>query len=297
MTAPGVSEDSPPAADPFVALRPRLLGIAYRILGSRAEADDVVQDTWVRWQAIDRATVQEPTGFLVTATTRLAINVAQSARVRREAYVGPWLPEPIDTSPSAELGAETQEGLALAVLVLLEKLTPTERAVYVLREVFDYPYEEIAGILDLGEANVRQLFARARKHLAGERRAPVGVEQQRRLLESFIAAAQKGDLSALERLFAADVASYTDSDGRVRMAARVPVHGRERVAKLIAGFASRFWSGTAVTWLETNGQPSVLIRRDDVVLALASIDASVEGIERIYWMMSPEKLATFVASR
>ncbi|HVK71359.1 MAG TPA: sigma-70 family RNA polymerase sigma factor [Polyangium sp.] len=293
MTTPRIPEHPQPAADPFVVLRPRLLGIAYRILGSRAEAEDVVQDTWVRWQTTDRAAVQEPTGFLVTATTRLAINVAQSARVRREVYVGPWLPEPIDTSPSAELGAETQEGLALAVLVLLEKLSPTERAAYVLREVFDYPHETIAGILQLTEANVRQLVSRARKHLAGERRASVGVEQQRRLLEDFLTAAQTGDLSALERLFVADVASYTDSNGQARMAARVPVHGRERVAKLITGGGARFWSGATFTWLETNGQPSVLLRRDGVAFALASIDASAEGIERLYWMMNPEKLVAF----
>ncbi|TKD10440.1 RNA polymerase sigma factor SigJ [Polyangium fumosum] len=297
MTAPQSHKPPPPAADPFVALRPRLLGIAYRMLGSRAEAEDVVQDTWVRWQTTDRAAVQDPTGFLVTAATRLAINVAQSARVRREVYVGPWLPEPIDTSPSAELGAETQEGLALAVLVLLEKLSPTERAAYVLREVFDYPHEAIAGILQLTEANVRQLVSRARKHLAGERRAPVDVEQQRRLLENFIAAAQTGDLSALERLLAADVASYTDSNGQARMAARVPVHGRERVAKLVSGGANGFWSGLTLTWLETNGQPSVLLCRDGAAFALASIDASAEGIERIYWVMNPEKLVAFGTPR
>jgi RNA polymerase sigma-70 factor (ECF subfamily) len=212
-------------------------------------------------------------------------------RVLEDYGDGPWLPEPVDTSASAELGAETQEGLAVAMLVLLEKLTPMQRAAYVLREVFDYPYDEIAAILQLGAANVRQLVTRARKHLADERRTPVGPDEQKRLLEAFIAAAQKGDLAALERLFAADVASYTDSNGRVRMAARVPVHGRERVAQLVAGFATRFWPGTTLTWLETNGQASVLVRRDGAAVALASIEASAEGIERIYWMMSPEKLA------
>jgi RNA polymerase sigma-70 factor, ECF subfamily len=280
-------------ADPFLALRARLFGIAYRMLGSRAEAEDVVQDTWLRWQAIDRATVDDPTGFLVTATTRLALNVAQSARVRRQTYIGPWLPEPVDTSASADLGAETREGLALAVLVLLEKLTPTERAAYVLREVFDYPYEEISTILELAEANVRQLVSRARKHLADERRAPVGIDEQKRLLEAFIAAAQKGDHSALERLLAADVASFTDSNGRARMAARHPVHGRERVAQLVAGFSTRFWPGTTLSRVETNGQPAILVRRDGAPVALACIDASADGIERIYWMMNPEKLASF----
>jgi RNA polymerase sigma-70 factor, ECF subfamily len=124
----------------------------------------------------------------------------------------------------------------------------------------------------------------------------VAPDEQRRLLEAFIAAAQKGDLAALERLFAADVASYTDSNGRARMAARVPVHGRERVTKLVAGFATRFWPGTTLTWLETNGQASVLVRRDGTAVALASIEASAEGIERVYWMMNPEKLAMFAGA-
>lgn len=278
-------------ADPFVALQPRLFGIAYRMLGSKTEAEDVLQDAWLRWQATDRAAVQDSTGFLVTVTTRLAINVAQSARIRRETYIGPWLPEPIDTSASAEIGVETQEGLAVAVLMLLEKLTPTERAAYVLREVFDYPYEEIAAILELSEPNIRQLVVRARKHLADERRKPVGPDEQKRLLGAFISAAQQGDLAGLERLFAADVASYTDSNGRVRAAARLPVHGRKNVAKLLAGFASRFWPDITVTWLEMNGQASVLLRRDGAAVAWASIEASDEGIEGIYWIMSPEKLA------
>jgi RNA polymerase sigma-70 factor, ECF subfamily len=291
MTAQRNHMNSSSNGDPFVALQPRLFGIAYRMLGSKAEAEDVLQDTWLRWQATDRAAVQDSTGFLVTVTTRLAINVAQSARIRRETYIGPWLPEPIDTSSSAEIGAETREGLAIAVLVLLEKLTPTERAAYVLREVFDYPYDEIAAILELEEPNLRQLVVRARKHLADERRKPVGSDEQKRLLEAFIAAAQRGDLAALEQLFAADVANYTDSNGRARMAARVPVHGREHVAKLFAGSASRFWPDITLTWLEMNGQASVLLRRNGSVVAWASIEASAEGIERIYWIMNPEKLA------
>jgi len=279
--------------DPFLALRPRLFGIAYRMLGSRAEAEDVVQDTWLRWQTTERDSVREPAGFLVTATTRLAINVLHSARVRRQTYIGPWIPDPVDTSANAELRAETQEGLAVAVLVLLEKLTPAERAAYVLREVFDYPYDEIAAILQLSEANIRQIVSRARKHLAEERRAPVSADEQERLLVAFIGAAQKGDLAGLERLFAADVASYTDSNGRVRMAARAPVYGRANVARLVAGFSSRFWPGTTVTWVNTNGQASAIIRRDGVPVAHASIDASAAGIERIYWILTPDKLTLF----
>jgi RNA polymerase sigma factor (sigma-70 family) len=166
----------------FLSVRPRLFGIAYRMLGSAAEAEDIVQDVWVRWQTTDRSVVRDTAAFLATTTTRLAINVIQSARARRETYVGPWLPEPVDTSADPALGAERGEALQFAVLVLLETLSPTERAAYVLREAFDYPYRDIAGILRLEEANTRQLVTRARQQVADNRRAPVSsIEQGRRL--------------------------------------------------------------------------------------------------------------------
>ncbi|MGB9417949.1 MAG: sigma-70 family RNA polymerase sigma factor, partial [Acidobacteriaceae bacterium] len=200
----------------FVGVRPRLFGIAYRMLGSAAEAEDIVQDVWLRWQATDRSVVQNPPAFLATTTTRMCINFAQSAQSRRETYVGPWLPEPVDTSSDPALGAERGEALGFAILLLLEKLSPTERAAYVLREAFDYSYRQIADILQIEEANTRQLVSRARKHIADERRTPVDSKEQRRLLEAFIGAAQKGDLAALEGLFAEDVVSYSDGGGIVR---------------------------------------------------------------------------------
>jgi RNA polymerase sigma factor (sigma-70 family) len=165
----------------FVKVRPRLFGIAYRILGSAAEAEDIVQDVWVRWQSTNRSVVLDPPAYLATSTTRLAINLAQSARSRREVYVGPWLPEPVDTSTDPLLGAERGEALEFAVLLLLEKLSPTERAAYVLREAFDYPYRQIAEILQLEEANTRQLVTRARQHITDGRRTPVTSGEQRRL--------------------------------------------------------------------------------------------------------------------
>jgi RNA polymerase sigma-70 factor (TIGR02957 family) len=274
----------------FVKLRPRLFGIAYRILGSAAEAEDVVQDTWLRWQCADRSAVLDPAAYLSTTATRLAINVAQSARSRRETYVGPWLPEPVDTSTDPQLGAERGEALELAVLLLLEKLTPTERAAYVLREAFDYPYRQIAEILQLEEANTRQLVTRARQHIGNGRKNTVSAEEQQRLLEVFIAAAKKGDLAALEGLLASDVISYSDGGGMVR-AARIPVQGRERVAKFIASFASHFWSGVAIFWLRTNGRPTALISFEGAAGTLVSIDASENGIEQILWQMRPSKLA------
>jgi len=271
--------------------------VRHRIPHARksAEAEDIVQDVWLRWQTTDRSVVLDPPAFLATTATRLAINLAQSARSRHETYVGPWLPEPVDTSTDPRLGAERGQALEFAVLLLLEKLSPTERAAYVLREAFDYPYRQIANILQLEEANTRQLVTRARQHIADGRRAPVSSTEQRRLLETFIAAAQKGDLAALEGLFASDVVSYSDGGGVVR-AARTPIAGRERVAKFITAFASHFWTGVTLTWIQTNGQSSVLISRDGAVVTVATINASAEGIGQILWMMSPSKLTAIAKS-
>lgn len=283
------------AASDFIQLKPRLFGIAYRMLGTSSEAEDIVQETWLRWQTTDRTVVIDPPAFLATTTTRLAINLAQSARTRRETYVGPWLPEPIDTSADPELGAVRGEAIELALLMLLEKLTPTERAAYVLREAFDYPYGQIAGILQLTEANVRQLVSRARKHIAAERYEPVNPAEHRQLLEAFLEAAQSGDLARLEALFSPEITSISDGGG-VLGAVRLPVLGRERVAIFHAGFASRFWPGTTTTWVEANGQTGVLVERDGAPVALLSITASSSGIDQIFWMMNPAKLERFTQS-
>jgi RNA polymerase sigma factor (sigma-70 family) len=255
----------------FVSVRPRLFGIAYRMLGSAADAEDIVQNVWLRWQTTDRSVVSDAPAFLATATARLAINLAQSARSRREAYVGPWLPEPVDTSPDPQLGAERGAALEFAILLLLENLSPKERAAYVLREAFNYPYQQIADTLRLSEANVRQLVTRARKHIADKRRTPVSAAEQRRLLVAFIAAAQKGDIAALEGLLASDVVSSADGGGIVR-AARVPVVGRAIVAKFIAAIASHFWTGVTLEWIEANAQASVVILRDGAVVGLVTIN-------------------------
>jgi RNA polymerase sigma-70 factor (ECF subfamily) len=281
----------------FAEVRPRLFGIAYRMLGSAAEAEDIVQDVWLRWQATNRSAVENPPAFLATTTTRMCINFSQSAKSRRETYIGPWLPEPVDTSSDPALGAERGEALGFAILLLLEKLSPTERAAYVMREAFDYSYRQIADILQMEEANTRQLVSRARKHIAGERRTPASSEEQRRLLEAFIGAAQKGDVAVLEALFAEDVVSYSDGGGVVRTAAHAPVSGRERVAKFISSFASHFWTGMTLSWVEANGQASVLLSRDGIPAAFATVDASAEGIDKIMWIMRPSKLAVVATSR
>ena len=194
--APGVLSDD--GLSVFLNVRRRLFSIAYRMLGSAAEAEDVVQDVWIRWQTADRSSVRDAAAFLATTTTRLAINVMQSARSRRETYVGPWLPEPIDTSADPGSKAERSEALEAGVLVLLEKLSPTERTAYVLREAFDYPYRDIANVLRLEAANARQVVTRARQHVANGRRMSAKSTEQRRLLDAFIAAVKHGDVAGLE---------------------------------------------------------------------------------------------------
>lgn len=292
--APDAAEDGLPE---FFETRPRLFGIAYRMLGSATEAEDLLQEVWLRWQATDRSAVDNPAAFLVTTTTRLAINVARSARSRRETYVGPWLPEPVDTSADASLGAERGEALELAVLVLLEKLSPKERAAYILREAFAYSYSQIAGIVRLNEVNTRQVVTRARKHIADGRRAPVDPAEQRRLLEAFIAAAQRGDVAALEGLFTSDVVSYSDGGGFMR-AAQKPVVGRPRVVKFMEALAARYWKGVVLAPVHANGQSCVALERRGVVCALMTVSASAEGIDQLLWMMRPSKIrAAFAAPR
>jgi RNA polymerase sigma-70 factor (ECF subfamily) len=271
------ADDLEEAAAVFTSLRPRLFGIAYRMLSSATEAEDLVQEVWLRWQKTDRVAVANPAAFLATATTRLAINQLQSARARHETYIGPWLPEPVDTSADPYLGAERGEALEFAALLLMEKLTPNERAAYVLREAFDYPYGQIADILQSTEPAVRQLVSRARKRVTGERRTPVSAAAQRELLTSFIAAARSGDMTALEQLFAADVASR-------------PLVGGTRVAKFLTAISSWFWDGIDVRWASTNGQTSAVLLRDGRVYGVITVTASTAGIDQLLWMVNPDKI-------
>ncbi|WP_327696538.1 sigma-70 family RNA polymerase sigma factor [Streptomyces sp. NBC_00459] len=287
-------DDLDEAAEVFQRLRPRLFGIAYRVLGSVSEAEDVVQDAWVRWQGTDRGVVLDPGAFLARTTTRLAINVAQSARVRREAYVGQWLPEFVDTRVDPQVGAERGEALELAVLLVLEKLNPVERAAYVLREAFDYPYDEIAGMLQLAQANTRQIVSRARKRLSAERRDSVDAAEHRRLLEAFVAAARHGDVAALENVLSADVVAYADGNG-MRGVARLDVVGTGRVAR-ISAFAQKFFPGADYGVVEANGQPAMLLTKDGTAVALMSITAGPDGIDGLYWILAPDKLRAYERS-
>jgi RNA polymerase sigma-70 factor (ECF subfamily) len=283
------------AVSVFVGLRPRLFGIAYRVLGSAVEAEDVVQEVWMRWQKTDRSVVVSPVAFLSSTTTRLAINVAQSARMRRETYIGPWLPEPVDTSNDPEVGAERAEALELALLLVLEKLSPTERAAYVLREAFDYAYADIAEILQLSVVNVRKIVSRSRKHLAADQRETVDTGAHRQLLDAFVSAARNGDVASLEALLTPDAVSLSDGNG-IRGAARVPVLGRARVASL-ATATRRFWCGVDVRHVEANGRSGVLLYRDGRPAAFMTVAASHEGIHQLMWVFNPSKIAAFIDSR
>jgi RNA polymerase sigma-70 factor (ECF subfamily) len=207
-----VAEVSEADATSFQIARPRLFGIAYRVLGSASEADDVVQETWIRWHGTDRSKVRDAAAFLATTTLRLAINVSQSARARRETHIGLRLLDRVDVAANPSLDAERSDALESAMHVLLQKLSPAERAAYVLREAFDYPYRHIAQVLALSEANARQLVTRARHRVCAEHCRPVVAAEQPRLLDAFVAAAQTGDLESLEQLLAADTVAYASGD-------------------------------------------------------------------------------------
>ena len=217
----------------FMSVRPRLFRIAYRMLASAAEAEDVVQDVWVRWQTADRSVVRDAAAFLATTTTRLAINVMQSARLRRENPAGPWIAEPVGTSVDPERGAERGEGLKAGILLMLEKLSPTERAAYILREGFDYTYRDIAHVLRIEEANARQVVTRARHHVADGRTMPASLVEHRRLFEAFVAAVQNGDVARLERTLCSSFREVPTRQ-RVPIAAAHPRHGSEVCARRAA---------------------------------------------------------------
>ena len=284
------------AVEAFQRVRRQLFGIAYRMLASVSEAEDIVQEAWVRWQSTDRSVVRNPAAFLVTATTRLAITAATTARARREVYVGPWLPEPVVTTNDPALGAESAESLGVAVLLMLERLTPTERAVYVLREAFEYPFAQIAEMLDTSESNARQIGRRARLHMAEERHEPVSDTDHDRLLDALLAAMRLGDLEALEAVLSEDVVAISDGGGVVS-ASRKPVIGRDHVGRFLAGVLKKARAGFEISVVSANGRSSALISYDNEPSVVISIDGSSNGIEGLYAVVNPHKLRGFSAAR
>jgi len=281
------------SATEFEQLRPVMFGLAYRLLGSAAEAEDAVQDAYLKWAGAERASIGSPRAWLAKVVTNLCLNRLTSARAQRERYVGPWLPEPVLTSDDV-LGpletAEQRDSVSLAMLVLLEQLGPVERAVFVLKEAFAYSHREIGAILDISEVNSRQLHSRARRALdrSDERRGSNPREVEK-LVESFLSAARDGDLPALESLLTAEVTAWSDGGGKVP-AARRPVHGAARVARLYAGmFASV--AQVSITIGEINGGPAVIATAGDAlfgILGFEVVDGRIAGLRAVG---NPDKLA------
>ncbi len=288
---------SAPHAQLLADLRPAAFAIAYRMLGSVAEAEDVVQEALLRvHRALEEGQrIDSPRAYAATVATRLAIDQLRSARARRETYVGEWLPEPIVTDPRSDPArqAEMADSLSLAFLVLLESLSPEQRAVLLLRDVFDYGYEEIAGIVGTSQANARQLAARARRHVDERRpRFEASRAQRDELARRFFAAAQEGDVAALEALLAQDVVLQGDGGGKVPALAR-SLHGRDRVARTLLAWARQGFklAGATFRQVEVNGQPGALLLDGDggliSVMALDIADGQIQGVRSI---VNPDKL-------
>lgn len=275
--------------DPFDRHRSLLFTVAYEMLGSAADAEDVVQETWLRWARADRSTVHDPRAYLVRIATRQALSLLRTVARRREEYVGEWLPEPLLTSPDVAEDVELAESVSIAMLTVLETLTPLERAVFVLREVFDTPYEEIAAAVSRSVPAVRQIAHRAREHVEARRpRMSVTRSQQLEAVERFLAATRDGDLQGLLDVLAPDVVLVSDGGGVVP-AARRPIHGADRVAALLVRGAQVARLEASIVWL--NGSPAIHLDVDGSYAAAVSITVEDGQITRIYAISNPQKLA------
>jgi RNA polymerase sigma factor (sigma-70 family) len=283
--------------DLFQQYRPRLFGLAYRMLGTPADAEDVLHDAWLRWDAQEISALDEPEAWLVTVTTRLALDRLRRAKTEREHYTGPWLPEPLGAAPDApDATLERSETLTLSFLLLLERLSPEERAAFLLHEVFDYSHAEAAGILGIGEDACRQRVHRAKARLReGRPRFHLDEKAQRRLLERFVAAMRKPDLETLRALFAEDAVAVADGGGVAR-AILQPVHGSERLARLylqIAQMSNNF--GLRYELRMLNGAPALLTWRGEQLFVATWIDCENDRITAIHAIRHPDKLARIEA--
>jgi RNA polymerase sigma-70 factor (ECF subfamily) len=275
----------------FERYRTLLFSIAYRMTGSASDAEDLVQETWLRYQASADQEIVSLKAYLTTIITRLALDYLKSARVTREQYVGTWLPEPILTSEDGSAILERQEELALAFLRLLETLSPPERAVFVLHEVFDYPFSEIAEMLEKSQANCRQIFHRAKQALEDKRaRFHPEPQRQRQLLLGFLSASQAGNMDALTSLLAQDAISWSDGGGKVQSVPR-PIYGQQAVARFWLSVAHRSPRPLTYTLGEVNGAPALLAWDEGALAVVISLTPSDTGIQEIYALLNPEKLA------
>jgi RNA polymerase sigma-70 factor (ECF subfamily) len=278
----------------FEAERPRLRALAYRMLGSAVDADDILQEAWLRWRKVEGA--ESPRAYLTQVVTRLCLDQLKSARVRRESYVGPWLPEPVRT-PDDE---PDRESISVAFLVLLERLSPVERATLLLRQVFDYSHAEIASMLGRDEATIRQSLHRARERVLRERpRFATCREDHARLLSGFVTACTEGNVAALASLLAADAVARTDGGGKVR-AARKDIHGRDRVARFFVGLMRKGQKGEAggaggaqsIEPADINGWPALVLRRPDgAATSVVTLETDGAHIFAVDVVSNPEKLA------
>jgi RNA polymerase sigma-70 factor (ECF subfamily) len=296
--------------DPSASFEPhrrRLLGLAYRMLGSMAEAEDAVQEAYLRWHAADRARIDEPKAFLMTTTTRICLDVLKSARVRREEYVGPWLPDPVTDTAALAPDAETElaEDLSVALLLALERLSPLERAAFLLHDVFDFSFAEVADALDRNEAACRQLAARARTHVREVRpagaippRAASGAVDPKHaaLVSAFMSASRSGDVDALMRILASDAKVVTDGGGKVAAALNV-IEGADRVAAFLSGVVRKGWTDDLSVRFDTlNGLPGVLVSGPGGLVQTTAFEIEHGLIKAIYVVRNPDKLRHLASS-
>ncbi|MET8787873.1 RNA polymerase sigma-70 factor [Streptomyces sp. NPDC004589] len=278
------------ATTSFLAHRDLLFTVAYEMLGSAADAEDVLQETWLRWVKVDLAQVRDPRAYLVRITTRQSLNRLRVLKQRKETYIGPWLPEPLLTAPDVADDVELSESLSLALMLVLETLSPTERAVFVLREVFKVDYDEIAAAIDKSPATTRQIAHRARHHVDARRpRMPVSRAQTKAAMESFQNTLRTGNLQALLDVLAPDVVLVTDGGGLKQTALR-PVVGSDKVVRYIAGAARKAGTPFSSEPTTVNGNPALILHLDgmlDGVLAFRAEDTRVTGL---YYVRNPEKL-------
>jgi RNA polymerase sigma-70 factor, ECF subfamily len=281
----------------FETYRSYLFAVAYRMLGSAMDAEDMVQETYLRYQATAPATIRSLKAYLTTILTRLCIDQLRLARRKRELYVGPWLPEPILTGQTAETGdpeqrVEREESIALAFLVLLEQLQPFERAVFLLCESFGYEFAEIASMLGKSEAACRRSFSRAREHLRAHRpRFAASRETHEQLLSGYVQAVERGEMTTLMSLLSEEVTLWADAGGKRRQAALRPIRGRDAVARFSVGTMRFLPEEYRLELAEVNGQPAVIIRAGEEVFSVLTIEVEAEHIRAVYVMANPEKLA------
>lgn len=271
----------------FESERARLCSLAYRMLGSMAEAEDVVQDAFLRWRAEDDSLIESPGAYLTTIVTRLCFDVQKSARARRESYVGPWLPEPVGGS---EEPSRDPQSISLAFLVMLETLSPLERAAFLLAEVFDCSHAEVGRILERDEAACRKLVSRAKAHVLERKpRFAPSREAHERVLAGFLMTCATGDVAGLSRMLAADVTAWNDGGGRVHAALK-PVHGPDRVARFVLGVLKKGSRDLGATIADVNGWPCIVLRDGDRVVSITDVETDGERIFAIRSVLNPDKL-------